>query len=70
MAKTGVKLTPPVIEALDRLKEQARAVYGDKASREEVVGALAHGVTAHQLTGMLAEFQKHPEWSADPTDDS
>ncbi len=70
MAKTGVKLTPPVIEALDRLKDEARAVYGDKASREDVVGALAHGVTIHQLTGMLAEFQKHPEWSSDPAEDA
>jgi hypothetical protein len=69
MAKVGVKLSPPVIEALDRLKGEVREAHGAKASREDVIGALAHGVTPHQLAGMLAEFQKHPELSAD-TDDT
>jgi hypothetical protein len=60
--KNSVKLWPAEIAALDRLKGELKAVYGAKASREDIVGAMAHGVTEHQLFGMLAEYQKHDEW--------
>ena len=70
MGKIGVKLWPPEVAALDALKAEARAVYGIKATREEVAGALAHGVTVHQLVGMLAEFHRHPEWNREPPSDS
>ena len=66
MAQQGIKLYPPELAALDQLISDARAVYGDKATRADVIGAMAHGVSVHQLTGMLAEFQRHDEWNADP----
>jgi hypothetical protein len=65
MAKTGVKLYPPEIEAVDELRRQLRAIYGTKASRAEVLGALAHGISVHQLFGILLESQRHEEWNAD-----
>jgi len=59
-----VRLSPPEADALDRLKASVRATYGAKASREDIVGAMAHGVTEHQLAGMLSEYHKREEWGA------
>lgn len=69
--QTTVKLFPAEKDALDRLLVSLRSEYGAKASREDIVGAMAHGVTVHQLRGMLSEYLKHDEWgkpSADETD--
>jgi hypothetical protein len=68
MAQKTVKLFPAEIDALDRLKTSVRKKYGAKASREDIVGAMAHGVTEDQLVGMLFEYQKHDEWGV-PSDD-
>ncbi len=68
MAQRTVKLNPPEIAALDDLKEAARREYGAKASREDIVRAMAHGVSVHQLHGMPSEYRKHDEWGVDPSD--
>jgi hypothetical protein len=65
MGKIGVKLWPPEIAALDALKRDVKAIYGVKVTREDVAGALAHGVSVHQLVGMLAEFHRHDDWNKD-----
>jgi hypothetical protein len=60
--QTTVKLCPTEKEALDRLSRALKSAYGAKASREDIVGAMAHGVTVHQLSGMLSEYLKHDDW--------
>lgn len=57
--QSTVKIQASVGDALDDLKGRLRRIYGARASREDIVGAMAHGVTAHQLHGMLTEYLKH-----------
>ena len=70
MAKTGVKLYPPEIEAIDQLRREIKAIYGIKASRAEVLSALAHGISVHQLFGILLESHRHDEWNTDPSSEA
>jgi hypothetical protein len=60
--QTTVKLFSAEKDALDALLRDLREAYGAKASREDIVGAMAHGVTVHQLHRMLSEYIKHDDW--------
>lgn len=60
--RSTVKVYPSEREALAGLLQALRDTYGVKASREDAVGAMLHGVSVHQLSGMLSEYLKHEEW--------
>jgi hypothetical protein len=57
--QTSVKLDPPAAEALAELQQRVRREQGLKASREDIIGALAYGTPPAQLVWMLPAFIKH-----------
>jgi hypothetical protein len=60
--QSTIKLFPAERDAVDELIRALRKDHGTKASREDIFGAMAHGVSVHQLRGMLSEYLKHDEW--------
>lgn len=68
MAQTSVKLTAPTAAVLDDLQARLRREQGVKASREDIVGALAYGTPPAQLVWMLPAFIKYAEATASPTE--
>lgn len=66
--KKTVKLDPPEIKALDQLKDGLKTSWGIKASREDIVAAMALGITVDQLFGMLLASQKGATSDGDPAE--
>lgn len=58
MAQTSVKLHPLARESLAALQARLDKEVGMAASREEIVGALVHDASPHQLFGMILTFKR------------
>jgi hypothetical protein len=61
MPQTSVKLDPQTAAVLVELQARLRREQGVKASREDIVGALAYGTPPAQLVWMLPAFIKYSE---------
>lgn len=58
MGQTTVRLDPHVVEAVERLRSELDATFGNKPSRQELVNALGFGATALDAYGMLLAYKR------------
>lgn len=58
MAQTA-RVHPLVQQRLAELQSALQREFGIAAGPEEIVGALLHGVTLGQLSGMIAVFNRY-----------
>jgi hypothetical protein len=65
---TTIRLDPEAVHALDRLIVGVAATHGHRTARDELMRALAFGVTVPQAFGMLAAYNLHTAGSnGEPT---